>query len=275
MIRNLRLWVAAIASSMAIALPASATTYSVDYTDLWYNPAESGWGVNLIQQGQTIFATLFVYGADNTPRWYVASDLEPATTGSQDTFTGTLYQTNGPYFAAASFNPSSVTNAPVGTMTFTFTGVATGTLQYAVNGANVIKSIQRQTWRTDSLAGNYLGGLTAIGSNCGSGVANGAVLAFNELTAQQSGSQVTFKVVFTASNGQASQCTFTGTYAQQGRLGDVTGNWGCSVGGASTNQGTFTISALQNATTGFSGKFTGTDQFCTYNGQFGGVRDVL
>jgi len=62
----------AFVAAVGISLPASATTFSIDYTDLWYIPTESGWGLNVIQQGNVMFATLFVYGTDNTPRWYVA-----------------------------------------------------------------------------------------------------------------------------------------------------------------------------------------------------------
>ena len=59
MTRILRLAAAAFLAALAV-LPAQATTYSTDYTDLWYNPNESGWGLNLIQQYQTMFGTLFV-----------------------------------------------------------------------------------------------------------------------------------------------------------------------------------------------------------------------
>ena len=50
---------------------ASATTTIPDYGDIWYNaPAESqsGWGVNIAQQGEILFVTLFVYGPDRTPQ---------------------------------------------------------------------------------------------------------------------------------------------------------------------------------------------------------------
>ena len=77
---------------------ANAATFSVDHTDLWFSPSESGWGVNLVQQGNVLFATLFVYGSDETPRWYVASDLESADGVN---FSGTLYRATGPYFGAA------------------------------------------------------------------------------------------------------------------------------------------------------------------------------
>jgi hypothetical protein len=42
-------------------------------SDIWWVPEESGWGLNLIHQGNTLFGTLFVYGSDGTPRWYSAS----------------------------------------------------------------------------------------------------------------------------------------------------------------------------------------------------------
>ena len=53
---------------VAVAAPADAT----DYTDLWYAPAESGWGANVVQSDQFMFVTFFVYGPDNKPTWYTA-----------------------------------------------------------------------------------------------------------------------------------------------------------------------------------------------------------
>src|SRR5438477_11100290 len=109
---------------LAAAFPAAATTSSTDFTDLWWNPSENGWGVNVIHQGDTFFATLFVYGTDGTARWFVASNL----TGSGTIFSGTLYQTAGPYFGAGTFNPAGVGVTPVGAMTFSFSGPYNGTL---------------------------------------------------------------------------------------------------------------------------------------------------
>ena len=46
----------------SVPLQAAAT----DYTDIWYLPAEAGWGVNMVQSDSStssfIFATFFVYG---------------------------------------------------------------------------------------------------------------------------------------------------------------------------------------------------------------------
>jgi hypothetical protein len=48
-----------------------------DYSDLWWNSQESGWGMNIVQQGSIVFVTLFVYGPDGKPTWYVAPDAQP------------------------------------------------------------------------------------------------------------------------------------------------------------------------------------------------------
>lgn len=261
--------------ALLAGLPAFATTFSTDFTDIWWNPSESGWGLNIIQEGEVLFATLFVYGADNSARWFVASNLSPATVGNQSTFSGTLYQPTGPFFGGATFNAASVNLAPVGSMSVSFTDASHAALQYIVNGTTVSKSIQRQTWRTESFSGNYVGGLTAIGSNCSGGVANGAILTSGFMGVRQNDTQATFTVAFNNPQGAASQCVFSGSYQQNGHMGTVSGNWSCATGNTITNRGTFTLSTLQVNQNGFTGKFTGNDQFCSYNGQFGGVKDVL
>lgn len=252
----------ALLTSVGIALPAAATSFSTDYTDLWFNPAESGWGLNLSQQGNTMFGTLFVYGTDQTPRWYVASALVASSTTS---FTGTLYRTTGPYFGAAWTGGGPA--VPVGTMTLNFNSPTTATLSYTAEGASVTKQIQRQTFVSNNLAGSFLGGLVATGSGC----TTTSILVFDHFNATHSGTQVTLPVQFFAGNGTAQSCTFTGTYSQSGKLGNVAGNWNCTTG----NTGTFTISQIVVAQTGWSGRFNGQDQFCTYNGYFGGTKDVL
>ena len=35
------------------------------YQGLWYNPSEAGWGMNTTHQGNILFATLFIYAAED------------------------------------------------------------------------------------------------------------------------------------------------------------------------------------------------------------------
>ena len=268
MIRHLKRYGAAFLATLAMSLPASATTYSTDYTDLWWNANESGWGVNLIQQYETIFATLFVYGNDGSARWYVASALTPSG-GSQNVFTGSLYQTTGPYFGAGSFTPP-IGVTPVGTMTLNFNGTASGTLSYSVNGVNITKAITRQNWRDNVLTGRYVGGLTANGTSCRT-VPDGPIFAFELLNVAQNGTSVTMTVTYTTSPTTQSSCTFSGTYTPSGRLASINGSWSCSAG----NQGTFSMPTVEASANGFNPVFIGSDQYCTYNGYFGGVHDIL
>jgi len=39
---------------LAFSTAAGASTYSSEITDMWWNSAESGWGVNVIFQGNTL-----------------------------------------------------------------------------------------------------------------------------------------------------------------------------------------------------------------------------
>jgi len=109
----------------------------------WSSPAgsESGWGVNLTQQGDILFATWFTYDADGSGLWLVMSD--GAKTGG-NTYSGTLYRTTGPAFDASPWDPSKVTATAVGSATFAFGGANDGTFTYTVSGVTQSKAITRQ-----------------------------------------------------------------------------------------------------------------------------------
>lgn len=112
-----------------------------DYTDLWWNPAESGWGLNFVQHASgQVFATWFVYGVDGKPTWYVVPGgrwLDPAT------FRGDLYATTGPDFGL--FDPSKVSRTRVGTATFSF-GYGGMLVAWDANGATVLRRLVRQSF---------------------------------------------------------------------------------------------------------------------------------
>ena len=120
---------------------------ATNYQDLWWaSPAgsESGWGVNLTHQGDTIFATWFTYDHDRTPMWLVATAPKTAP----GIYRGTLYRLTGPPFNAVPFpsigSPGGATGTPVGTATFTFSDGNTGTFAYTVNAEAQTKNITRE-----------------------------------------------------------------------------------------------------------------------------------
>lgn len=122
------------------ATSASRAT-ATNYQDLWWNPAESGWGLNLTHQGSTIFATLFTYASDNRDMWLVASDVRRQGNGS---FSGALYRTTGPAFNASAWALPAATT--VGTLSLAFSSGTQGTVTYTVNAVTVTKAIERQVF---------------------------------------------------------------------------------------------------------------------------------
>ena len=259
------------AAAAAVALPAAAATQSTDFTDLWYNaPAESqsGWGVNVIQHHNTLFVTLFVFGPDNTPRWYVASNV--ASTGG-NTFSGQLFSVGtGTWFGAPWTGISGVQQ--VGNITFTFGTATTGTMVYTVDNVQVTKGIVRQTWAGENLTGNYVGGLVGAGANCG----QFGILVHGDLTVDH-GASVTMRTAFTNADGQPGTCNYAGSYSQAGSQGQITsGSYNCTINGvANSVVGTFSISEIKVTRNGFNGRITGSDNICAYTGFFGGIKDVL
>ena len=118
---------------------------AVNYQDLWWAApagAESGWGVNLTHEGDTIFASWFTYDTDRTPMWLVTS----ATKSGPGLYSGTLYRTTGPPFNAVPFNPGSVVATAVGAATLNFSNGNTGTFAYSVNGVAQVKPITREVF---------------------------------------------------------------------------------------------------------------------------------
>jgi hypothetical protein len=115
------------------------TPPAVDYSDLWWNPNESGWGMGISQQFGMMFLAWFVYDSSGAPAWFVA----PACAMSGSSCSGDLYQTTGPAFGP-SFDPTQVHATLVGTMAVDFSDSNHGTLAYTVGGATSTKAITRQ-----------------------------------------------------------------------------------------------------------------------------------
>jgi hypothetical protein len=231
---------------LARANPES-TTFSVDVSGLWWNPSESGWGMNVVQQSQTLFVTLFVYGSNGTPTWLVG----PATTyTSVDSsgafiFSGALYSTTGPWFGSPVFNPSAVTVTQVGTITIRFPTYASAQVTYSVNGVTVVKNVVPQTWLVNNLNGTYVGGTYGASASCGLPVqSTGALIAFAISTV---GNTATIALT----DVQQNKCILIGTITQTGKLSQVDGNYTCSFGTA----GQFSIKRLEAGVDGLSGAY--------------------
>ena len=114
------------------------------FTDLWWNPDESGWGVGVFQFKSFAFAILFVYGVNHQPTWYVASVVEttPAGDTSQRSFEGPVFATTGTWWYTSPFKLTSVRIAGMARFVFPSDGI-NASLSYTVDGHTVQTVIRR------------------------------------------------------------------------------------------------------------------------------------
>jgi hypothetical protein len=113
---------------------------ATDYTDMWWNANESGWGLNVIQHASgNVFLIWYTYGADGKRVWY---HMPGGTWTSATTVSGNIFATAGPGFPGA-FDPNRVTRAPAGTGSLTFSDANHGTWSYSINGVSGSKAITR------------------------------------------------------------------------------------------------------------------------------------
>lgn len=253
--------IAALVLVTAFSGPARATTYSTDVSDLWSSAAEQGWGVNVIQQGEILFLTLFVYSPGNAAVWYVGPSV--AYTGQSAgvlNFAGPLYLANGPWFGGA-FNPGAVGNRQVGNVTFALTSVNTATISYTVDAAIVSKQVTRQVWRANQMAGVYVGAAIGVYSNCPG--ATGYTEEPGNVTVTQTASSLTLQF-----QGTTGSCTYTGPYTQAGRMGSISGSFTCNTGAT----GSFQAFEIEGSISAFTARAAFQAGACTWSGRIGGLR---
>ena len=131
-----RLLLALLALAPMHAAAQSAPTR--DYSDIWWNASESGWGVTFTQHpSNQVFAVWYTYDpralepgttADYRPLWIV---MPGGTWTSPTTVTGDVFVTVGsPY--QLRWNSAGLGIARVGTFTFTFASESAGTFAYDI-----------------------------------------------------------------------------------------------------------------------------------------------
>ena len=228
--------ICALLFSTFLSLSARAISTSTDHTALWWNPAESGWGMNVIQQEQILFVTLFIYGANNAPTWYVGSNVAfvSANSAGDRTYAGELYVTTGTPFSTTPFNPGAFSIQPVGNITFVGRADGTATVQYNVGSAAVSKAVVRQTWAQPNFTLNkatpYVGVGSAATTGCAAPADNSAgTSTYPQIALYINSVGNTMRLEITTSPPEAGTCILSGNnYVQEGRYGKATLTGRCS-----------------------------------------------
>jgi hypothetical protein len=248
----------------ACAFP--VTALGTDFTDIWFNPQESGWGVNVVQADNFLFLTFFIYGANRQPTWYTAQ-----LTWDGTRYSGGLYRTEGSFWpntwnpaehpaavqvGNASFQPDA-NDAYHATLVWNDVGVGGQT-----------KRVQRQTLTTIAVGGSYRGGQSGAYSSCAQ-------------SSQNQGYTDTYRLNVTqAANGSAAltfvydsgaTCTLTGTLQQFGQLYDLPGaSYACT--GTLTFTTTATVYELKATAQGLEGRLVANlPSGCREDADFSGV----
>ncbi|GMU43077.1 MAG: hypothetical protein IT479_15985 [Xanthomonadales bacterium] len=147
-----------VLACLLMALTARVAPAGQNYQDMWWLPSESGWGLMVLHQADTISAVMFHYRADRSPAWYLLSNARH-TPGEH--FEGTLYEVKGPPLFGL-FDPASVMPRAVGNMRLSFENGNQAQLQYTIDGQSTTRTIQRFSFAALEFDGGYFGSQAGV-----------------------------------------------------------------------------------------------------------------
>ena len=236
------------AAAACLGLNVSAGQFS----DMWWNPHESGWGVNVVPQLETAFVTLFVYGPDGKPTWYVAPETRAIAygPGALPVFSGRLYRTQGPWHGGA-FDPQQVAVTEVGTLSLEALAVDRMRIEYAAEGVSVSKQVVRQTWDTPLLGGNYGGTFNLRHALPGQSPPLGTLQYTGDVLVHIEDGNAFLRV----DDHLGRRCEYRGAHQQTGKLARMAGIFSCEPGssGLQSSTGTFEVSDFEVTAHGITG----------------------
>jgi hypothetical protein len=265
-----------------------AAARAADYTDIWYNPAQSGYGYNVVQSNDGIaapdgksrpflFVTFFIFGSSGEPTWYTAE----LTWNGTDAFQGPVYKSRGTFFGSP-WKPADSSATAAGTATFkpNATNDWQATLIYVVDGVgSATHPLERQTLTRNFTGGNYFGYQLGQYNGGGCNMSSNPYYYTDRywLTVtddSNTGGNVTFKFEYlttdlaTGRDVVSLTCTLAGKYEQHGLTLLVrNATYVCSDGtNARAN-----MSEIRATPLGLEGRYTSTlTSSCTESATFSG-----
>jgi len=131
--------------------PTAPSSITDDVQDMWWaGIGENGWGMSLIQHGDTLFGALYVYDASGNPTWLVMPG------GTWDSahlvYSASLYEPNGSPFYAYDTTKFAAGN-PRGTIEITFQDANDAILEYTIDGISGTKFVTREIFANGSASG--------------------------------------------------------------------------------------------------------------------------
>ncbi len=108
--------------------------------DLWWaTVAEDGWGLNIAQQGRSLFPVWYTYDENGRATFFTAQ----GGSWNGTVWTGTLYAHTSSPWLGVPYNPALATATSVGSVSLDFDNASSATMTYTVNGITQVKRIER------------------------------------------------------------------------------------------------------------------------------------
>jgi hypothetical protein len=134
----------------SVILPVAGTAggslaTAFNFSDAWYLPAESGWGIltaHHVDTGGQMVATFYVYDSVGNTKWYILS----GGTWSGSVFSGDVYDATGypgGFATLSTFKSANTKLTKVGTAGFDFKSRGNAVFNYTINGVVGSKAIER------------------------------------------------------------------------------------------------------------------------------------
>jgi hypothetical protein len=206
------------------------------YQDWWWNPNQSGQGLNIGQQGDTLFVSWFTYDATGQPLW-----LTLAGNVVNNTLEGDLLRFNGPP-QGVPYDSALVANRKEGTGKITFSGLSTAAFEWQFTSGGGSMSLERFSFGTPAIAGTYLAQCVG-GNSCPGGVPTYVVPTTSTVTVDGT------NINISDSLDGGGRCTFTGVLTNEGSITRAIGTYSCSTSaqsGAWNSALQFSPSGTQN-----------------------------
>jgi hypothetical protein len=138
----------ALALAFALAPVASlAQTAPPSKTANWWLPAESGWGMFTVDQGNVLAASWFTYDDDGEPSWFFIPNAIPQADGS---YAGPLLKFNGVPFAQIVGNASDPAQT-MGQATLRFNSDKSMQFAYVIGNRTQTKTLERMNFNGNDL----------------------------------------------------------------------------------------------------------------------------
>jgi len=200
--------------------------------------------------------------------------LSNAARGAGEVFTGSLIETEGPPLFGA-YNPSTLVTRPVGSMTITFTNSRAAVVDYTINGSTASKQIERISFATTAIAGEYLGSQAGYASCPGTPSIDTFTFGARITIGANSSVRVTLGNSLV---GEPLECEWTGGFTQSGAIMTGSGTWICKAAGGQTRMtATWIVDELRILDKAIVMNYRATSVYptfstCTERGVFSGVR---